>query len=89
MVRVCSKDINSESAISRDIFCSNSNWRCAFGLDVELTALLWALVVADQNLLVGSAEQPRPVDGAVVAELAVLCDVDVPGADLSEGLELQ
>lgn len=54
-----------------------------------LGALLWASVVSDQNLLVGRAEQPRPVDGAVVAELAVLRDVDVPSADLSEGLELQ
>ena len=64
-------------------------WFGCFGRWHKLTALLWALVVANQNLLVGSAEQPRPVDGAVVAELAVLCDVDVPGADLSEGLELQ
>lgn len=56
---------------------------------MELTALLWALVVADKRLLVGSAEQPGPVDGAVVAELAVLRDVHVPGADLPQRLELQ
>lgn len=55
----------------------------------KLTALLGALVVADQGLLVGSAEESGPVDGAVVAELAVLGDVDVAGADLPQGLQLQ
>lgn len=54
-----------------------------------LTALLGALVVADEGLLVGRAEESGPVDGAVVAELAVLGDVDVAGADLPQGLELQ
>lgn len=39
--------------------------------------------------MVGSAEESGPVDGAVVAELAVLGDVDVAGADLPQGLELQ
>lgn len=56
---------------------------------LELTALLRALVVADQRLLVDGAEQPGPVDGAVVAELVVLRDVHVPGADLPQRLELQ
>lgn len=55
----------------------------------ELTALLGALVVADQGLLVGGAEESGPVDGAVVAELAVLGDVHVAGADLPQGLEVQ
>lgn len=55
----------------------------------ELTALLWVSVVADQNLLVCSAEQSRPVDSIVVAKLAVFCNVDIPSADLSEGLKLQ
>lgn len=49
---------------------------------MELTALLWALVIADQRLLVGGAEQPGPVDGVVVAELAVLRNVHVPSTDL-------
>ena len=48
-----------------------------------------AAVVADEELLVGGAEQAGPVDGVVVAEPAVLGDVDVPGADLVQGLELQ
>lgn len=39
--------------------------------------------------MVGSAEESGPVDGAVVAELAVLGDVDVAGTDLPQGLELQ
>lgn len=39
--------------------------------------------------MVGSAEESGPVDGAVVAELAVLGDVDIAGADLPQGLELQ
>lgn len=39
--------------------------------------------------MVGSAEESGPVDGAVVAQLAVLGDVDVAGADLPQGLELQ
>lgn len=59
------------------------------GTGLRLTALLRALVVADQRLLVGRAEQPGPVDGVVVAELAVLRDVHVPGTDLPQRLELQ
>lgn len=39
--------------------------------------------------MVVCAEESGPVDGAVVAELAVLCDVDVAGADLLQGLELE
>lgn len=56
---------------------------------MELTALLWALIVADQSLLVCSAEQSCPVDSAVVAKLTVFGDVDIPSADLSQGLESQ
>lgn len=60
-----------------------------FGDGPELTALLRALVVADQCLLVGGAEQPGPVDGVIVAELAVLGNVHVTGADFPQRLELQ
>lgn len=56
---------------------------------MELTTLFRALVVTNQGLLVCSAEQPCPVDSAVVAKLAVFGDVDIPSADLSQGLELQ
>lgn len=52
------------------------------GVGLELTTLLWALVVADQRLLVGGMEQSGPVDGVVVAELAVVRDVHITGADL-------
>lgn len=37
----------------------------------------------------GDAEQAGPVDGVVVAQLAVVGDVDVAGADLTQGLQLQ
>lgn len=55
-------------------------WGMGGGL--ELTTLLWALVVADQRLLVGGTEQSGPVDGVVVAELAVVRDMHVTGTDL-------
>lgn len=72
----------------RNRTCPGAEHLC-FERGRKLTALLGALVVADQGLLVGSAEESCPVDGAVVAELAVLGDVDVAGADLPQGLELQ
>lgn len=54
-----------------------------------LTALFRLPVVADQGFLCGDAEQAGPVDGVVVAQLAVVGDVDVAGADLTQRLQLQ
>ena len=54
-----------------------------------LTAVLGAAVVANNGLLTVGAEQAGPVDGVVVAQLAVVGDVDVAGADLSQGLQVQ
>lgn len=54
-----------------------------------LTALFGVPVIADQGLLGVGAEKARPVDGVVVAKLAVVGDVDVSSADLIERLQLQ
>lgn len=43
----------------------------------------------DHCLLAGGAEQAGPVDSVVVAQIAVVCDVDVASTDLLQGLELQ
>lgn len=55
----------------------------------RLTAFLRIPVVADQDLLAGGPEERRPVDGVVEAQAAVVEDVDVPGADLVQRLELE
>lgn len=54
-----------------------------------LTALFGLPVVADQGFLRGDAEQAGPVDSVVVAQLAVVGDVDVTSADLTQRLQLQ
>lgn len=54
-----------------------------------LTALFRVSVVADQGFLRRDAEEAGPVDGVVVAQLAVVADVDVASADLMERLQLQ
>lgn len=43
----------------------------------------------DHGLLAGGAEEAGPVDSVVVAQIAVVCDVDVASTDLLQGLELQ
>ena len=54
-----------------------------------LTAVFRVSVAAGQGFLVAGAEQAGPVDRVVEAELAVVGDVDVTGAYLAQGLELQ
>lgn len=54
-----------------------------------LTALFRVPVVADQSFLCGDAEEAGPVDGVVVAQLAVVGDIDIAGADLTQRLQLQ
>lgn len=54
-----------------------------------LTALFRVPVVADQDFLCRDAEEAGPVDGVVVAQLAVVGDVDVAGTDLTQRLQLQ
>lgn len=54
-----------------------------------LTALLWISVVTDEDFLARGPEQRRPVDGVIEAQAAVVEDVDVPGADLTQRLELE
>jgi len=54
-----------------------------------LTARVRVAVVADEELLVGGPEEAGPVHRVVVAQAAVLGDVDVPGADLVQRLQLQ
>lgn len=54
-----------------------------------LTALFGVPVVADQGFLCRDTEEAGPVDGVVVAQLAVVGDIDVAGADLMQGLQLQ
>lgn len=64
-------------------------FRCLERLWHQLTAFLWTSVVANKNLLVCSTEQSCPIDGVVVAKLAVLCNVDIPSTDLSQRLKLK
>lgn len=54
-----------------------------------LTAGFRVPVVADEDLLCVGAEEAGPVDGVVVAQLAVVADVDVSGADLTQRLEAE
>lgn len=62
-------------------------------MDLEVITALTALfrfpVVADQSFLCRDAEKAGPVDGVVVAKLAVVGDIDVAGADLVQRLQLQ
>lgn len=59
------------------------------GVISTLTALFRVPVVADQGFLCRDAEEAGPVDGVVVAQLAVVANVDVAGADLMQRLQLQ
>lgn len=43
----------------------------------------------NHRLLTGRAEKASPVDSVVVAQIAVVCYVDVASADLLQGLKLQ
>lgn len=54
-----------------------------------LTALLGVAVVADQGFLSVGAEKSCPVDGVVVAKLAVVGDIHVSSTDLIKRLQLQ
>ena len=42
-----------------------------------LTAFSWVLVALDEGSLTTGAKQAGPVDGVVVAQLAVVGDVDI------------
>lgn len=55
----------------------------------RLTALFGVPVISDQGLLGVGAEKTSPVDGVVVAKLAVVRDVDVSCTNLIERLQLQ
>lgn len=54
---------------------------------MPLTAFFGVPVVADEDLLRVGPKEAGPVDSVVVAQLAVVGDVDVTGADLPQGLE--
>lgn len=56
----------------------------------RLTALRrWPVVAEAVGSNPAAAEEPRPVDGVVVAETGVLADVDAAVADLAQGAQAQ
>lgn len=55
----------------------------------SLTTLLGVAIVANQNLLAGRPEERRPVDGVVVAQAAVVEDVNIAGGNFGQRLELE
>lgn len=54
-----------------------------------LTAVLCFFISVNHRLLTGRTEKAGPVDCVVVAQIAVVCYVDVASTDLLQGLELQ
>ena len=58
-------------------------------LSSVLTTVFGFPVVPDHYSLADGAEQCRPVDGMIVAQVAVVSDIDVSCTDFFQGLELQ
>jgi hypothetical protein len=54
-----------------------------------LTTVFSFSVIPDHYSLVDGAEECCPVDGMIVAQVAVVSDVDVSCTDFLQGLELQ
>lgn len=54
-----------------------------------LTAVLCLFISMNHRLLTGCAEEAGPVNSVVVAQIAVVCYVDVASTDLLQGLKLQ
>lgn len=46
-------------------------------------------VVPDHYSLVDSAEERCPVNGVIIAQVAVVCNIDVSCTDFLQGLELE
>lgn len=57
-------------------------------ISITLTAVVRLLISVDDGLLVGSAEETGPIDGVIVAQITIVCYVDVACTDMFQGLEL-